>query len=54
MGTSRIVHSFRPWVRRAGLSIVIVAAAITAAILITLAVVPSARFGWIGERFVWA
>jgi len=47
------VHPFRPWVRRAGLSIVLVAAAITAAILITLAAVPSARFGWIGERFVW-
>ncbi|HVR37857.1 MAG TPA: hypothetical protein VMU84_02090, partial [Thermoanaerobaculia bacterium] len=45
--------TFRPWVRRAGLSIVIVAAIITAAIVIALAVSPSARFGWIGERFVW-
>ena|ERR1043166_805203 len=44
---------FRPWVRRAGLSIVLVAAAVTAAILATLAISPSARFGWIGERFVW-
>ncbi len=33
---------FRPWVRRAGLSIVLVAAGATAAI------------GWIGERAVWA
>ncbi len=39
--------------RRAGLSIVLVAAAVTAAILVTLAVDPQARFGWIGERFVW-
>jgi hypothetical protein len=46
-------HPFRPWVRRAGLSIVIVAGAITAAIAITLATVPSAKFGWLGERFVW-
>lgn len=54
MGTSHlVVHPFRPWVRRAGLSIVLVAAAVTAAILTTLATVPSARFGWIGERFVW-
>lgn len=53
MGTPRIVHPFRPWVRRAGLSIVIVAAAISLAIILTLALVPSARYGWIGERFVW-
>ena len=39
--------------RRAGLSIVAVAAAVTAAILLTLALSPSARYGWIGERFVW-
>jgi hypothetical protein len=44
---------FRPWVRRAGLSIVLVAAAVTAAILITLAASPLLRYGWIGERFVW-
>jgi len=44
---------FRPWVRRAGLSIVLVAAAVTAAILIALAVNPQLRYGWIGERFVW-
>ena len=33
---------FRPWVRRAGLSIALVAAGATAAI------------GWIGERAIWA
>jgi len=36
------VYPFRPWVRRAGLSIVLVAAAATATI------------GWIGERALWA
>jgi hypothetical protein len=45
--------SFRPWVRRAGLSIVITAAAVTVAILVALAIRPSTRYGWFGERFVW-
>ena len=53
MGELLISFGFRPWVRRAGLSIVLVAAAVTAAIVITLSVDPSARYGWIGERFVW-
>jgi hypothetical protein len=44
---------FRPWVRRAGLSIVLTAAAVSAAIALALALSPSARYGWIGERFVW-
>jgi hypothetical protein len=44
---------FRPWVGRAGLSIVLTAAAVTAAIALALALSPSARYGWIGERFVW-
>lgn len=44
---------FRPWVRRAGLSILIVAACITALLLFVLGVVEGARFGWAGERFVW-
>jgi hypothetical protein len=48
-----MAFGFRPWVRRAGLSIVIVSAAVSAAILIALKVDPSARYGWIGERFVW-
>jgi hypothetical protein len=45
--------AFRPWVRRAGFSIVAVATAVTVAILITLVTVPSTRYGWIGEPFVW-
>lgn len=45
---------FRPWVRRAGLSIVLTAGAVSAAIVLTLALVPSSRYGWIGEPFVWA
>jgi hypothetical protein len=36
------IYPFRPWVRRAGLSIVLVAVAATATI------------GWIGERALWA
>lgn len=44
---------FRPWVRRAGLSIVLVATGVTAAILAALALFPGARYGWMGERFVW-
>ena len=45
---------FRPWVRRAGLSILLVSAAVSAAIAGTLFLVPSSRYGWIGEPFVWA
>src|SRR5229473_3498324 len=48
------VYPFRPWVARAGFSIVLVAAAVTVAIIVTLFVSPSARYGWIGERAVWA
>ena len=44
---------FRPWVRRAGLSIVLVATGVTAAILAALVLLPGARYGWMGERFVW-
>jgi hypothetical protein len=53
MDKETVRFGFRPWVRRAGLSIVAVAAIITAAIAVALAVSPTARFGWIGERFVW-
>jgi hypothetical protein len=53
MAESLTSFGFRPWVRRAGLSIVIVAAAVTGTIAITLMVSPSARYGWFGERFVW-
>ena len=44
---------FRPWVRRAGLSIVIVAAVVTLVISIALSVDSEARYGWMGERPVW-
>ena len=45
---------FRPWVRRAGWSIVAVAAGLTVAIAGTLLLIPSSRYGWVGEPFVWA
>ena len=44
---------FRPWVRRAGLSIVVTAALVSASILAGLTLSPQARYGWLGERFVW-
>jgi hypothetical protein len=47
-------YAFRPWVRRAGASIVLVAAGVTAAIAVALIANPNARYGWIGERAVWA
>jgi hypothetical protein len=47
------IFRFRPWVRRAGFSIITVAAVITATILLSLAIFPSARYGWLGEGFVW-
>jgi hypothetical protein len=50
---NRVSFGFRPWVRRAGASIVAVSAVITAAILIVLATWPPARYGWVGEPFVW-
>jgi hypothetical protein len=50
---NRQFFAFRPWVRRAGLSIVIVASLLTAVIVATLVAVPASRYGWIGERFVW-
>jgi hypothetical protein len=50
---AKIVFPFRPWVRRAGFSIVLVASAITAAIVFALTTSPTARYGWIGEPFVW-
>jgi hypothetical protein len=45
--------SFRPWVSRAGLSIALVAASLTAAIALALLFDPRARFGWMGEKPVW-
>jgi hypothetical protein len=51
--TLPLQFAFRPWVRRAGLSIVLTSAAVTAAIVAALTLSPTARYGWIGERFVW-
>ncbi len=48
-----MTYPFRPWVRRAGLSIVLVAAGATMAMIAWLAADPTARFGWLGERAVW-
>ena len=39
--------------RRAGLSILLVAVGVTAAIVAALMLLPGARYGWMGERFVW-
>lgn len=52
-GGAAVPFHFRPWVRRAGASIVLVAAAITAAAILVIVVRPSVRFGWIREPFVW-
>lgn len=52
-GATIVRFPFRPWVRRAGLSIVLTALGLTVLILAVLAVVPSSRYGWMGERFVW-
>ena len=51
---TNVEYAFRPWVRRAGLSIVLVAACVSAAILVGVFLRPSARFGWAREPFVWA
>ena len=53
LGAKPTRFTFRPWVSRAGLTIVLTAAAVTAAIVLALAFIPTARYGWIGERFVW-
>jgi hypothetical protein len=50
----RTVFPFRPWVRRAGLSIIVVALAVTAVILGGAALHPAFRFGWAREPFAWA
>lgn len=48
-----VQFEFRPWVGRAGLSILLTAAAITVVMVVTLIGSRSARFGWLGEPFVW-
>ena len=49
----KVTFAFRPWVRRAGLSIVVVATVATLLIIATLRANPAARYGLLGERFVW-
>lgn len=44
---------FRPWVRRAGASIVLVAAAVTALILFANRILQGGGLGWAREPFVW-
>jgi hypothetical protein len=51
--TATRAFSFRPWVRRTGFSIVLVAAFASAAIITMLMVSAPARYGWMGERVVW-
>jgi hypothetical protein len=51
--TAARAFSFRPWVRRTGFSIVLVAAFASVAIVTLLLVSPAARYGWMGERVVW-
>lgn len=48
------IFPFRPWVRRAGLSIIFVAAGVTVTLLAFTMWRPSAAFGWAREPFVWA
>ncbi len=45
--------SFRPWVKRAGWSILLVAIFASGTMVIMLTISPASRFGWIGEPFVW-
>lgn len=52
-GGASEVFRFRPWVRRAGASILLVAAGITAVIVVALVAKPQWRFGWFREPFVW-
>jgi hypothetical protein len=53
MAEVMMAFPFRPWVRRAGWSIVLVAAAVTAVIAGVLLADPRARYGWMGQKFVW-
>ena len=52
-GGAKISFEFRPWVRRAGLSIVVVSAVITVVVAAGAALHPAFRFGWAREPFVW-
>jgi hypothetical protein len=48
------IFPYRPWVRRAGLSIVLVAATATVAVATFGYLRPAAAFGWAREPVVWA
>ncbi|HUP50491.1 MAG TPA: hypothetical protein VNA04_17080 [Thermoanaerobaculia bacterium] len=50
---ARGAYPFRPWVRRAGLSIVLVAAAVTVLLTLAVTIWPSPRLGWAHEPFAW-
>jgi hypothetical protein len=50
---AKAVFPFRPWVRRAGVSILLVATAVIGMMQIATLVRPEWRFGWMGEPFVW-
>lgn len=52
-GNSPVAFGFRPWVRRAGISIVVVAFGVTLLMLGAGAIWPAMRFGWIREPFAW-
>jgi hypothetical protein len=47
------VYVFRPWVRRAGLSIVAVASIAITLLIVTLIANPVTRYSWIAERSIW-
>lgn len=49
-----VLFGFRPWVKRAGLSILAVAAALSALLLFLITASPDARYGWATEPFVMA
>ena len=48
------VFAFRPWVRRAGFSILLVAGAMTVILIGGSWLHPALRFGWAREPFAWA
>ena len=53
-GSAKTAFGFRPWVRRAGLSIIAVSLLITVVVAAGAALHAAFRFGWAREPFVWA
>src|SRR5689334_5995777 len=47
------IFPFRPWVRRAGLSIVLVAGGVTAWMIGAMLLSSGLRYGWLSEPFPW-